>query len=186
MDGITDHNGKQIMLSDSEDDDLPATPQRRIRALVVDTDDHLREIHADMLKRLGVETRSVKTGQEALEIIRYDEIYDLILLARHFPVIDGVQVTKMLRDMEYPATIVGVTRRLTESQWEEFFSAGLDDCIDYETPVSAKTLAFVVETTPRRQTWKLRNVYSTVYQSFLGPRPASGSGSGSSSTSRKD
>lgn len=92
MVGITDHNGKQIMLSDSEDDDLPATPQRRIRALVVDTDDHLREIHADMLKRLGVETRSVKTGQEALEIIRYDEIYDLILLARHFPVIDGVQV----------------------------------------------------------------------------------------------
>ncbi|CAI8614431.1 unnamed protein product [Vicia faba] len=170
MVGITDDKGKQVMLcdsEDSEDDDFPPTTDERIiRALVVHHDDHIVKTHEVMLNTLDVETHSVKTSQEAMKLICVEEVYDLILLARYLPIIDGVQMTKMLRDMEYPTTIVGVTRLLTESQREDFFSAGLDGCFDNERPLTDKTLAVIVESIPRRQTWKKRNIYSTIYQSF--------------------
>ncbi|XP_058742250.1 two-component response regulator 24-like [Vicia villosa] len=192
MVSISDHKGKQIMLSDSEDsedDDLSPSPHRKIiRALVVHHDDHIGKVNEVMLNRLGVETRSVKTSQEAIKLICVEEVYDLILLGRYLPVIDGVQMTKMLRDMEYPTTIVGVTRFLTEVQREEFFSAGLDGCIDNEAPLTDKTLACIVESIPRRQTWKKRNFYSTIYKSFRPPSVPFGPGSTSTSrdVSKKD
>ncbi|CAK8543712.1 unnamed protein product [Lathyrus sativus] len=183
---ISEDKGKQIMLpdgEDTEDDDLPPTfPRRIIRALVVHNDDRIRKIYEIMLERLGVETGVVKTSQEAIKTICVEEVYDLILLDRHFPVIDGVQMTKMLRDLEYPTTIFGVAHPLTELQREEFFRAGLDGCVDNETPLSDESLASIVESIPLCQTWKKRNLYSTIYKSFH--HPSASFSPGSSCTSR--
>ncbi|KAI5426199.1 histidine protein kinase NIK1 [Lathyrus oleraceus] len=162
-----------------------------VRALVVDNDEHIRKIHVDILKTLGVETCSVETGQEALEIISYDRIYDLILIRRILPVMDGLKVTEMLRNMEYPTTIIGVTHPLTELEKEEFYSAGVDGCIDYEIPLRAKTVETLVANINHPRPWKKRVEYNAVYNTFFRPdskfRPgqlyhsSSGRGSGSSS-----
>ncbi|CAL5193896.1 unnamed protein product [Lathyrus oleraceus] len=169
--------GKQKMVYDSEDDDLAKPPPRIVRALVVENDDRIRKIHEKKLKQLGVETRSVKTGREAIEKICVDEIYDLVLIRRTLPFMDGLEVTKMLRKMEYPTTIAGVSQPLTDLEKIEFYSAGLDICIDNETPLTRRTLEFIVKTVSPRKTWKQRSDYLC----FLIHGPPSGPGSSSTS-----
>ncbi|XP_058749280.1 two-component response regulator ARR22-like [Vicia villosa] len=184
-------DGSEVITFTDIDADRQTGP-RIIRALVVDNDDHIRKTHEDILKTLGVETRSVKTGQEALEIISYDRIYDLILIRRTLPVKDGIEVTKMLRSMEYPGTIIGVSHYpLTEEQAKEFYRAGLDGCIDYETPLRDKTVESLVSSIPPPQPWQKRVNYNVEYNSFFRPdspfrfgqiyHSSSGPGSGSSS-----
>jgi len=64
-----------------------------LKVLVVEDDYLIRKAHEDILISLGVETHTVKNGQEALSIIRtVERKFDLILMARIMPVMDGITV----------------------------------------------------------------------------------------------
>ncbi|XP_012569251.1 two-component response regulator 24-like [Cicer arietinum] len=123
-----------------------------IKALVVDGDDNTRKSHEDMLKSLGVETQSVKNGREAIDTIfewRRDEYkFDLILMDRRMPVMDGIEATRILRLFDYPSRIVGVSTPLTDAEWEEFFNAGLDDLYDDHKPLSLQTIISICKSVP--------------------------------------
>jgi CheY-like chemotaxis protein len=66
---------------------------RGLKVLVVEDDDLVRMAHRDILTLLGVETHAVKNGKEALDLIgTVERKFDLILMARIMPVMDGITV----------------------------------------------------------------------------------------------
>lgn len=197
--------------------DLPA-PSRKVKVLIVDNDPRTLRIHENLLKSLGVETRTVKDGREAINTTAWNDYslpaYDLILIGRQLPLINGIEVrierfilhsscfcniafacmhacmkscvlfikvTKRLRAIGYPSRIVGVTRSLTEAEREEFLSAGVDDIVDYEKPMSIETVKMLLAATPCPRVWREKVIYDDDDNGN-----SSGSTSGSRKVSRKD
>lgn len=225
MEDKVDNKRKAIVApkdDNGHNQDLPA-PSRKVKVLIVDNDPRTLRIHEILLKSLGVETRTVKDGREAINMTAWNDYslpaYDLILIGRQLPLINGIEVrierfilhsscfcniafacmhvtyihacmkscvlfikvTKRLRAIGYPSRIVGVTRSLTEAERKEFLSAGVDDIVDYEKPMSIETVKMLLAATPRPRVWREKVIYDDDVNGN-----SSGSTSGSTEVSRKD
>ncbi|RDX64675.1 Two-component response regulator ORR42, partial [Mucuna pruriens] len=64
---------------------------RQLTALIVEDDMVIRMIHRNMLKSLGVKNEAVENGKEAVEIHRSGQCFDLILMDRDMPVMNGIE-----------------------------------------------------------------------------------------------
>jgi len=63
----------------------------------MDNDDNTRLIHKDLLERLGVDTHTVKNGQEGLDLIDWGaKQFELILMDRQMPIMDGIKVLHLV------------------------------------------------------------------------------------------
>ena len=69
-------------------------------------------------------------GQEALELIR-KEPYDLVFMDHYMPVMDGVEATKRIRNLEGERykhlPVIALTADAVQGVREEFFAAGMND-----------------------------------------------------------
>jgi CheY-like chemotaxis protein len=83
--------------------DTPAdsSPLAGLRLLVVDDEPRVRQALARLLAREGVETRLAEHGLAALELLRDDPRFDLVLSDIAMPVLDGPALRERLR-AEYP------------------------------------------------------------------------------------
>ncbi len=122
------------------------------------TDYHLRVLLAEdniinqkvathMLKKMGHRVTVVNNGQEAVTTFEEKE-FDIILMDGQMPVMDGLDATKAIRDMEKRRNInripiVAVTANAMKGDRERFLSAGMDDYIS--KPLKRKALEEVVE-----------------------------------------
>ncbi len=66
--------------------------------LIVDDNDTNRRILSIMLKRWGMNTRDVATGQEALELIEHGAEFDLAILDLQMPEMDGIMLAEKIRE----------------------------------------------------------------------------------------
>jgi CheY-like chemotaxis protein len=57
--------------------------------LIVEDDDDLREMMAQLLSLEGFHAAAVANGQEALDYLKHEDVPDLILLDLMMPVMDG-------------------------------------------------------------------------------------------------
>lgn len=95
-----------------------------------------------MLSSLGYSVLLANDGDQAIEqIMKHDEIIDLILMDHSMPVKDGVGVTREIRDLENSGklskrhTIIALTAVVSTESRAQFKSAGADDFL-------AKPLSF--------------------------------------------
>jgi CheY-like chemotaxis protein len=69
------------------------------RVLIVDDDQDLAEVVRDVLRGVGFDSSVVHNGHEALELLRYDRRFGLVLLDLMMPVMNGWQFrTRQLAD----------------------------------------------------------------------------------------
>ncbi|XP_059625404.1 two-component response regulator 24-like [Cornus florida] len=108
---------------------------RRFSALIVDDDPIIRRIHTALLNKHGFETQLAENGREALDLFRAGASFDLVLMDRDMPVMDGPQATRELRAMGVTSMIVGVTTRARDSEKQAFLGAGLNEL--HEKPLNA-------------------------------------------------
>ncbi|MEX1018991.1 MAG: response regulator, partial [Litorilinea sp.] len=73
----------------------PNLAQRRI--LIVDDNDTNRRILSLYAKRWGMDCEEAHNGEEALEIVRRSEAFDLVLLDMLMPGMDGIALARQLR-----------------------------------------------------------------------------------------
>lgn len=78
----------------------PERPRRRI--LLVDDDASVRSILVLALRRLGLAVETAEDGRRALEMLGGDG-YDLLLIDRRLPEVDGLEVVRLLRKQEVGA-----------------------------------------------------------------------------------
>ncbi|XP_050234659.1 two-component response regulator 24-like [Mercurialis annua] len=120
-------NLKMVTTTSSKNGNHDQKLQTKMSALVVDDDAMIRRIHRKVLENHGIENQEVRNGKEAIEIICSGRKFELILMDRDMPVMNGIEATKQLRDMGIRSTIAGVSTRSSSSEVQEFMEAGLDD-----------------------------------------------------------
>jgi len=95
------------------------------RAVVVDDDDAIRELLAQVLRQAGIEVHCSETGAEALELVR-EVNPDLVTLDLFLPDMDGTDVCRAIREFS-DAYIVMITSRSDEIDRLVGLELGADD-----------------------------------------------------------
>lgn len=108
-----------------------AKANRSLKIMVADDNLINQRILANMLGKLGHNVMYVENGAEACARAE-EQMFDLILMDVHMPVLGGIDATKWIRAMDgAPATvpIIGCTADAFPEQLERFRHAGMDDVV---------------------------------------------------------
>ena len=101
-----------------------------MKVLVVDDDQHIRELVRMKLQSAGHEVITAVDGEEGYNLA-VQELPGLVLLDIAMPKMTGLEVCEKLREGASTSTlpIVLITARSSESDVEKGFAAGADDYI---------------------------------------------------------
>jgi two-component system NtrC family response regulator len=121
--------------------DDPA-PDASGRILIVEDDDHLREVLAFNLEDAGFEVTAVEHGREGEETYDADR-FDVVITDLRMPEIDGMELLGMLRERDPSAVVVMMTAYGSKDRAVEAMRRGAFHYV--EKPVDKQTLRAVVE-----------------------------------------
>ena len=113
---------------------------RSLDVLVVEDQELVRMMIAEMLAELGHHADLACDGQEAVAAVQTRR-YDLVLMDAQMPTMDGVAATKAIRALDPPANavpIVALTAHAIEGYREEYLAAGMSDYLS--KPVTLRAL----------------------------------------------
>ncbi|GJD37203.1 hybrid sensor histidine kinase/response regulator [Methylobacterium aerolatum] len=106
-------------------------PAERYRILVAEDVAINRSIIGVNLTDMGHTVTLVADGFEALERVER-EPYDLILMDIQMPVVDGVEATRRIRQLQSPRNqipIIALSAAIDSHQRDEFLAAGMNECL---------------------------------------------------------
>ena len=128
----------------------PAESDIGLNLLVVEDNLVNRKVAVGMLGKLGHAATVAENGQEALELMDRAGPFDVVLMDRHMPVMDGLEATRRIRAMDGPLSaipIIGVTAAVTEREIEACLEIGMNDVVT--KPIDPDALAAaLVRVTP--------------------------------------
>jgi len=101
-----------------------------VRALVVDDNDINLLIAENLLVAYGAEVTLAKSGKEAYTVIQQDA-YDVVFMDHMMPVMDGVEATLLIRDLEGEryrrVPIIALTANVVGDARDLFLESGMND-----------------------------------------------------------
>ncbi|MCL1903110.1 MAG: ATP-binding protein [Oscillospiraceae bacterium] len=106
--------------------------------LIVDDVDTNLYVAEGMLIPYGLKTETVSSGIDAIKKIEKGNVYDIIFMDHMMPQMNGVEATKILRDMGYNRAIIALTANAVAGQSDMFMANGFDGFIS--KPVDAREL----------------------------------------------
>ena len=112
---------------EAEDAAVPHITTSPLKVLVVEDVATNRIVLTHFLRQMGHESTEVGTGSQALELLR-EEAFDLVLLDRFLPDMDGLDTARRIRDIDGPAAklpIIGVSGYQRASDIAEMRDAGM-------------------------------------------------------------
>ena len=98
-----------------------------------------------ILTRVGHRVSSVVDGEKALEALKAGE-FDVVLMDRHMPVMDGLEATRRIRKMPGAVAsipIFGLTASASQDDIDACIGAGMNDC--FGKPVDAMELRALLD-----------------------------------------
>lgn len=115
--------------------------------LVVEDNPINEQMMVDVLKGMGIEVKSARTGKEALlrmSTSRQQHPFDLILMDIQLPGMDGLTTTRHIRSKEEFANIpvIAMSANALKSDIEDYFKAGMNDFL--AKPISMHSLYAVL------------------------------------------
>jgi PAS domain S-box-containing protein len=102
--------------------------QKTLRILVAEDNPSNQKVLIEMLRRLGYRADAVADGRETIQALERQD-YDLILMDIKMPEMDGISVTKIIRQ-QWPnksPKIIAITAFALEGDREKCLEAGMDD-----------------------------------------------------------
>ena len=115
---------------------------RALRILVVEDNLINRKVARGFLSKLGHRVVVANDGREALAAIDAEDPFDVVLMDRHMPVMDGIEATRRIRAMDGPVAevpIVALTAAATQSEVKACLDAGMNDIVT--KPIDPRELA---------------------------------------------
>ena len=106
--------------------------QGKLRVLVADDNSTNIEVVSRMLKLEDIyDVTIAKDGQEAYDLVKAtmerNEAFDVIFMDVQMPNLDGLQSTRLIREMGYTSPIVALTAFSEESNVKECIDSGMDE-----------------------------------------------------------
>lgn len=97
--------------------------------LVVEDNELNRLVMQGLLKKVGIQVTIAVHGQEAVEMLRGDHAFDLVLMDIQMPVMGGHEATRIIRQelkcLDLP--IVGLTAHALNAEKQRCLDLGMDD-----------------------------------------------------------
>ena len=104
------------------------TSEEPVRLLLVEDDEPLRRLLGEQLEELGYEVQSVGDGRAAIAAVGGDP-FDIVILDRMLPFVDGVDVLRWLREQEVMTPVILLTALGRLPERVEGLEAGADDYV---------------------------------------------------------
>ena len=95
------------------------------RVLVVDDDRLIREMVRDSLADEGYRVVLAASGPEALDRLRDDGSFELVITDLSMPIMDGIELTRILRSLDQEIPIICCTGFGSESLEKEALASGV-------------------------------------------------------------
>ncbi len=121
--------------------------EQRIRILVVDDEEDIREIVRILLENKGYDAHAVASGDAAIDYIREHPNTDLVILDIMMPGLSGIEACARLRE-HTQAPVLFLTAKTLESDKAQAYGAGGDDYLG--KPFSQAELLMKVDSLLRR------------------------------------
>lgn len=135
LDVVTQALGKHAKLRIDRADGLPesnASGPGPLRVLLAEDGIANQKMAVALLKKWGHQVTIAGNGLEAIERWR-DGTFDVILMDLQMPVLDGLEATQRIRDLEQQAghrtKIVAMTAQVMKGDRERCLAAGMDDYV---------------------------------------------------------
>lgn len=131
--------------------EAPHQPLPSATVLVVEDEDYNAWAAAAVLAKLGLPHERARTGREALALMAAKR-FDVVLLDRNLPDLDGLEVAKQIREREADgprAILLAVTAYCTAEDREKCLAAGMDAFVG--KPLTPQKLRRVLLAAGRRQ-----------------------------------
>ncbi|MCL2031653.1 MAG: ATP-binding protein, partial [Oscillospiraceae bacterium] len=138
--------------------------------LIVDDVETNLYVAAGLMKPYGLRIDTVMSGRGAIEKITGGKVYDIIFMDHMMPEMDGIEVTKRLRGLQYANPIVALTANAVAGQADMFLQNGFDAFIS--KPIDIRQLNSVLNQLIRDR--KPPEVVETARRQAGGVRPAGG------------
>lgn len=120
---------------------LPSAKDEEPLILVVDDHPVNQKLMVSMLGKLGLRAEVAEDGRQAVDKIRSNPVYRLIFMDLQMPVMDGLEATALIREMQpegYRPVIIAMTANVMEGIRSRCREAGMDDYIS--KPVNMKSV----------------------------------------------
>ncbi|MCL1967588.1 MAG: ATP-binding protein [Fibromonadales bacterium] len=99
------------------------------RVLIVDDVYSNLYVAKGLMAPYGLAIDTATSGFEAIEKVKAGELYDIIFMDHMMPKMDGVEATKIIRDLGYKNSIVVLTANAITGQAKFFLENGFDEFI---------------------------------------------------------
>ncbi len=99
------------------------------KALLVEDNLINQKIAQKMLSSIGLDTEIAVNGQEAIDLIADKNGYDLIFMDVQMPVLNGLDATRKLREMNIDTPIIAMTANALKGDRDVCIAAGMNDYI---------------------------------------------------------
>src|SRR3954471_16914423 len=91
----------------------PLSPQNRFSVLFADEREGWQDMARRLLEPQGVQTLAVRSGREALDVMRNTQIH-VAVLDQQMPQLSGMQVIKLMRDQKNAPPSILLANHLTD------------------------------------------------------------------------
>jgi len=122
--------------------EIKPRPMPHGKVLIVDDTEMNIFVATGLMKPYKLTIDSASSGFEAIEKIRKGNVYDIVFMDHMMPKMDGMEATKIIREMGYDRPIVALTANAVRGQAEIFLANGFDDFI--EKPINTSRLDAVL------------------------------------------
>ncbi|WP_206840648.1 ATP-binding protein [Marinobacterium iners] len=121
----TEKRESAVESSDASD----APPNTGLNILLVEDNPTNQLVAGKMLAHLGHQADVAADGEQALRLLEQSS-YDLVLMDIQMPVMDGLEATRHIRQLQPPVAsipIIGLTANAMKGDSERYLAAGMDD-----------------------------------------------------------
>ncbi|MCL2185900.1 MAG: ATP-binding protein [Treponema sp.] len=99
------------------------------RVLIVDDVETNLYVAKGLMAPYGLSIDTAASAFEAIDKIRSGSLFDIIFMDHMMPGMDGIEATKIIRNLGYKKPIVALTANALAGQAEMFLNSGFDDFI---------------------------------------------------------
>jgi signal transduction histidine kinase/DNA-binding response OmpR family regulator/PAS domain-containing protein len=112
------------------------------KILIVDDVNTNLYVTRGLLTPYGLSVETAMSGFETIEKIKSGLVYDIIFMDHFMPKMDGIEATKIIRELGYTKPIVALTANALAGQAEVFLASGFDGFIS--KPIDIRQLNAVL------------------------------------------